>query len=79
MNEKRLPPKDVAELALLTFNRDYDRCVIRLPLYAKNTSIHLSDLCFIYDGNEWRCEPLDIGTMESLVKFYSEEKKASEK
>ena len=79
MNEKRLTPKEVAELALLTFNRNYEKHVIRLPIYAKNTSINLIDLHFTYDGNEWRCLPLDVGTMESLVKFYDEEKKASEK
>jgi hypothetical protein len=79
MTEKRLTPKEVTELALLTFNQKYDRYVIRLPLYAKDTSIHLSDLCFTYDGTAWRCEPLDVGTMESLVKFYNEEKKAMEK
>ena len=79
MNEKRLTLKEVTELALLTFNQKYDRYVIRLPLYAKDTSIHLSDLCFTYDGTEWRCEPLDAFTMERLIRFYDEEKKVSEK
>jgi hypothetical protein len=79
MNEKRLTPKEVTELALSTFNQDYDKCVVRLPLYAKNTSINLTNLSFVYDGTAWRCEPLDAYSMEWLVKFYDEEKKASKK
>jgi len=79
MNEKRLTVKEVADLALSTFNQDYDERVVRLPLYAKNTSINLTNLVFTYDGTAWRCEPLDVYAMEWLVKFYDEEKKASEK